>query len=205
MAEIIAVANRKGGVAKTTSCLLLATFLASQSKRVLMVDNDSQANLTEFFNFDSDQLENKKRTIYFSYVSDVPLSALIIEGSPALIPSSDQLSDVEIDLAANTLINRAAILREKLTEITDYFDYILIDSPPSLNVLTINALVAANSVLIPMATDRFAANGVIRLLQIVRDIRMRLNPNLQVLGILPTRFNPQYTNDRRNLAKVQEL
>ena len=205
MAEIIAIANRKGGVAKTTSCLLLAFFLADSGKRVLMVDNDSQANLTEFFNYDSDELENKKKTIYSAYVEDIPLSSLVVGGNPALVPSSDQLSDVETDLVNNTLINRATILREKLAELSDRYDYILIDCPPWLNVLTVNALAAARSVLIPMATDRFASNGVIRLLQIVRDIRMRLNPSLQVLGILPTRFTPQYVNDRRNLAKAQEL
>src|SRR5215210_6659365 len=174
MAEIIAIANRKGGVAKTTSCLLLAFFLADNSKRVLMVDNDSQANLTEFFNYDSDELENKKKTIYSAHVEDISLSSLVVGGNPALIPSSDQLSDVEIDLVNNTLINRATILREKLAELSDHYDYILIDCPPWLNVLTVNALAAARSVLIPMATDRFASNGVIRLLQIVRDIRMRL-------------------------------
>lgn len=205
MAEVIAFANRKGGVAKTTSCLSLGFWLADQGKRVLMIDNDAQANLTEFFNYDSDALENAKRTLYTAYVADASLSSLVLLQNPGLIPASDLLSDVESDLTTRTLINRAAILREKLAELEEQYDYILIDCPPWLNVLTINALVAAHRVLIPMATDRFAANGVYRLLSVVSDIRMRLNRQLEVFGILPTRFTPQYLNDRKNLERVREL
>src|SRR3954463_9715894 len=95
MPTIIAFANRKGGVAKTTSCLCTAFWLAAQGKRVLMIDNDAQANLSEFFCYDTDDLENHKKTIYSSYIGDTPLSTLILHDNPALIPASDLLSDVE--------------------------------------------------------------------------------------------------------------
>ncbi len=203
MATIISFANRKGGVAKTTSCLCVSHWLAGQGKRVLMIDNDAQANLSEFFNYDTDDLENHKQTIYSSYIADVSLASLILRDNPALIPASDLLSDVESDLQNNTLINRATILREKLAEVTDRYDYILIDCPPWLNVLTINALAASHGIIIPMSTDRFASNGVMRLLEAVRHVRVRLNPSLKVLGILPTRFTAGYINDRKNLEKVR--
>jgi chromosome partitioning protein len=203
MAIVVAFANRKGGVAKTTSCLCTSFWLAGQGKRVLMIDNDAQANLSEFFNYDTDDLENHKKTIYSSYISDTPLSRLILRNNPALIPASDLLSDVEADLQNNTLINRATILRERFAEVADRYDYILVDCPPWLNVLTINALVASSGIIIPMSTDRFASNGVMRLLDAVRNVRVRLNTSLKVLGILPTRFTSGYVNDRKNLAKVQ--
>lgn len=203
MVTVVAFANRKGGVAKTTSCLCTSFWLAGQDKRVLMIDNDAQANLSEFFYYDTDDLENHKKTIYSSYISDTLLSTLIVRDNPALIPASDLLSDVEMDLQNNTLINRSTILREKLGEIAERFDYVLIDCPPWLNVLTINALVASSGIVIPMSTDRFASNGVVRLLDVVRNVRVRLNTSLAIIGILPTRFTSGYVNDRRNLAKVQ--
>jgi len=203
MPTTISFANRKGGVGKTTSCLCVAHWLAGQDRRVLMIDNDSQANLSEFFNYDTDDLENQKKTLYSSYITNTPLSSLILRDNPALIPASDLLSDVEADLVNDALVHRATILRDKLSEISDRFDYILIDCPPWLNVLTINALVASQLIIIPMSTDRFASNGVRRLFTAVRNVSIRLNPSLKIFGILPTRFTPSFVNDRKNLAKVQ--
>jgi chromosome partitioning protein len=205
MAFVISFANRKGGVAKTTSCLNIAYWLADQSKRVLMIDNDSQGNLTEFFSYNTDNLEDRKKTVYSAYVDGVPLDTLVLRDNPALVPASDQLSDIESVLVQNAFINRSTILRDRIKQVGGEYDFVLIDCPPWLNVLTVNALAASNAVLIPMATDRFATNGVVRLLRIVHDVRKMLNPDLSILGILPTRFNPQYTNDKRNLATVRSF
>lgn len=205
MSTVIAFANRKGGVAKTTSCLCLAFYLTERGKRVLMIDNDSQANLTEFFNYDADELENKGKTIYSAYIEGVALEGLVLPGNPALVPASEQLSEMEEALLTNKFVNRATLLKECIAPIRDNYDFILIDCPPALNLLVVNALVAADSLIVPMATDRFAANGVLRILDAVVNVRTKLNPHLHVMGILPTRFTQSLVNDRRNLAEVQAL
>jgi chromosome partitioning protein len=205
MSAVIAFANRKGGVAKTTTCLCLAFFLAERGKRVLMIDNDSQANLTEFFNYDTDELENKEKTIYSAYIDGVALETLVLPGAPALVPASEQLSEMEEALLTNKFVNRATLLKERLASIRHAYDFTLIDCPPALNLLVVNALVAADTLIIPMATDRFAANGVLRILDTVVNVRTKLNPNLRVAGILPTRFSPSLVNDRRNLEEVRTI
>src|SRR5947209_15628624 len=101
MTAVVAIANRKGGVAKTTSCLCLAFFLAERGKRVLMIDNDSQANLTEFFDHDTDELEKKGKTIYSAYVEGAALETLVMAGNPALVPASERLSEIELALLTN--------------------------------------------------------------------------------------------------------
>jgi chromosome partitioning protein len=170
-----------------------------------MIDNDSQANLTEFFNYDTDELENKGKTIYSTYIEGVALETLVLQGSPALVPASEQLSEMEEALLTNKFVNRATLLKERLAPLRHDFDFILIDCPPALNLLVVNALVAADSLIIPMATDRFAANGVLRILDTVVNVRTKLNPNLRIMGILPTRFNHSLVNDRRNLEEVRVL
>jgi chromosome partitioning protein len=205
MSTVIAFANRKGGVAKTTTCLCLAFFLTARGKRVLMIDNDSQANLTEFFNYDTDELENKGKTIYSAYIDGVELDKLVLLSTPALVPASEQLSEMEEALLTNKFVNRATLLKERITPIRATYDFVLIDCPPALNLLVVNALVAADCVIIPMATDRFAANGVMRILDTVVNVRSKLNPNLRVAGILPTRYSQSLINDRRNLGEVRAL
>jgi chromosome partitioning protein len=205
MTGVIAFANRKGGVAKTTTCLCLAFFLAERGKRVLMIDNDSQANLTEFFNHNTDELENKGKTIYSAYIDGVTLETLVLPGNPALVPASEQLSEMEEALLTNKFVNRATLLKERLSPIRSDYDFVLIDCPPALNLLVVNALVAADTVIIPMSTDRFAANGVLRILDAVANVRMKLNPHLEVAGILPTRYMQSQVSDRRNLAEVQSF
>jgi chromosome partitioning protein len=170
-----------------------------------MIDNDSQANLTEFFNYDTDDLENKGKTIYSAYVDGVGLESLVLPRCPALVPASEQLSEMEEALLTNKFVNRATILKERLAAVRDDYDFVLIDCPPALNLLVVNALVAADSLIVPMATDRFAANGVLRILDAVVNVRSRLNPHLRVAGILPTRYMQSHVNDRRNLAEVKTL
>lgn len=205
MSMVIAFANRKGGVAKTTSCLCLAFYLAERGKRVLMIDNDSQANLTEFFNYDTDRLEVARKTIYSAYIDGVSLEELVLPGSPALIPAGERLSEIEATLLTNKIANRATLLKERLAPLRQAYDFILIDCPPALNLLVVNALTAANGLIVPMATDRFASSGVVRIWDAVVNVRIKLNPTLQVLGILPTRFSQSLVNERRNLAEVQAL
>lgn len=202
MSVILAVANRKGGTGKTTTVLHLAHGLVQAGKRVLMVDNDSQANLTEFYGYNTDELEDQKKTIYSMYVEEAPLSALLLRENPALIPASEQLSEAEPKLFLNNDVNRSTLLKDALVELREQYDFILIDCPPWLSLFTANALVAADLLLIPMATKRYGANGVRRLLKNVTAIRRKLNRELEVFGVLPTMYDPHVTNDRRNLDNI---
>src|SRR5205823_752752 len=115
-------------------------------------------------------------------------------GNPALVPASEQLSEMEEALLTNKFVNRATLLKERLGPVCSDYDFVLIDCPPALNLLVVNALVAADTLIVPMATDRFAVNGVLRILDTVVNVRTRLNPTLRVAGILPTRFTHSLVN-----------
>src|SRR4051812_11016150 len=152
MATVIAVANQKGGVAKTTSTFNLAHALVEQGQRVLCIDADPQASLTEYFGFDPVDLGAKKQTLYYGLVGDepAPLSSLIVGENPAIIPANITLAQAEADLRALPAVPPQTVLRKQLREIRDRFDFILIDCQPSLGILPVNALAAADMVLVPV-------------------------------------------------------
>jgi len=203
MSTVIAIANQKGGVGKTTSTINLAYALARRGKRVLAVDADPQASLTMYFDHDPDALEEEEKTLYFSLLGDVPLEALILGDNPALIPSSIALADAEPELISNILMSAPTVLRDKLRELRDRYDFILIDCTPSLGLLTVNALAAADAVLVPVKTDHLSFRGVERLFRTIDKLQQRLNPSLQIFGILPTQYNPRNLHDNETLERVR--
>lgn len=185
MVHVIAVANQKGGVAKTTTVIHLGAAIAEQGKRVLLVDLDPQGHLAEGFGIVSDKLKTE--------MSDVldgskKITEIIIPGirpNLDLAPSNIRLSDMEL-----TLVNlrfREYKLKRALEPVLGLYDYIIFDSPPNLGLLTINALMAANKVLIPMATEYYSMLGVSLLIKTVQAIKREANPALSILGIVHTR------------------
>jgi chromosome partitioning protein len=200
---IIAIANQKGGVGKTTTAVNLSHALIDRGKTVLAIDADPQASLTTYFGQNPDRLEEEERTLYFALVEGKPLPSLVIDNRPALIPSSIRLASAEPELIGNLLASPQTVLRARLKELRRLYDYILIDCTPSLGLLTINALVAADQVLIPSETEFLASAGIRLLLGTVERIQGGLNPELEVLGVLPTKFNQRYTHDQSVLSGVR--
>lgn len=203
MSTVIALANQKGGVGKTTSTINLAYALANRGQRVLTIDADPQASLTMYFDYDPDMLEEQEKTLYFSLLGDAPLESLVLGENPALIPSSIALADAEPELITNVLLSAPTVFRDKLKEIRDRYDFILIDCTPSLGLLTVNAMTAADAVLVPVKTDHLSFRGVERLFQTIEKLQRRLNPSLKIFGVLPTQYNPRNTHDNETLERVR--
>lgn len=212
-AAIIAVANQKGGVAKTTSTINLATALIQAGCKVLVIDSDPQSSLSIVWGIDPRrmrELDNAGLTYYFGLVKNKPLVDLVIAGretengtdnAPALIPASIRLANAETELASP--FGTATILKEKLEALRGMFDVILIDCPPTLSLLTVNALTAADAVLIPVKTDFISVMGLTLLLETVENVKRRANPTLEVLGILPTLFNASASHDSEVLSELK--
>jgi chromosome partitioning protein len=203
MARVIAIANQKGGVGKTTTAVNLAYALARKGLRVLAIDADPQASLTTYLGHDSDRLEDEERTLYFCMINGKPLSEIVIGENPALVSSSIRLANAEAELIGNLLASGQMVLRNRLKELRGSYDFILIDCMPSLGLLAINALVAADAVLIPSETEYLASKGIRLLLATIEKIQLGLNPELAVLGVLPTKYNPRFVHDNTVLQGVQ--
>src|SRR4051812_26409348 len=207
MAIVIAIANQKGGVAKTTSTFNLAHALVERGQRVLCIDADPQASLTGYFGLDPVDLGAKQKTLYYGLVGEnpAPLSSLIVGDNPAVIPTNIKLAAAEADLRADTTLPAQEALRFQLREIRDRFDYILIDCQPSLGILPANALAAADLVLVPVETTKLARGGLMDFFETLRKIRRRLNPEVQVLGILPTKYDSRRNHDNEQLSLIREF
>ena len=185
MGRIVAIANQKGGVGKTTTAVNLAVALAQSGQRVLLVDLDPQGNATS--GLTSEPI--KSGTIYNSLVNRTPLSQVIRESRPSLYlaPSSTDLVGAEIELA--TIEGRERRLKAELQEEALKYNFVLIDTPPSLGLLTLNALVAADSVLVPMQCEYYALEGLSSLLATIRRVNAVLNPELHLMGVVLTMFD----------------
>jgi chromosome partitioning protein len=185
--QIIACANQKGGVGKTTTVVNVATYLALWKERVLVVDLDPQGNATSGFGVDRTGLG---RSVYDGIVDGVPFEELLIE-TPVegvhLAPSSINMAGAEIELAP--IEQRERRLARLLAPITDGFDYILIDCPPSVGLLTVNALTASDSVLIPIQCEYYALEGLTQLIATIHLVRDHLNPPLEIKGVVLTMFD----------------
>ena len=195
MTKIYALANQKGGVGKTTTAINLGAYLAQAGQRVLIVDIDPQANATSSLGLDKHQLET---SIYDALIDETPLTRVILR-SPELglflVPSSPALAGAEVELVS--LLAREYRLQQALEPVASSYDYVLIDCPPSLGLLTVNALTAArDGVIIPVQCEYLALEGLSQLYQTIELVHARLNPDLEVRGMLMTMFD-----GRTNLAQ----
>ncbi|MDX1357926.1 MAG: AAA family ATPase [Clostridia bacterium] len=187
MAKIIALANQKGGVGKTTTAVNLSACLAFLGKKTLLVDNDPQGNSTSGLGVDKGHVE---KSIYDVLISDVDIKDVIQETmleNLYVCPSNIQLAGAEIELVNQ--IMRESRLKSALNGIRDDYDYILVDCPPSLGLLTLNSLTAADTILVPIQCEYYALEGLAQLMNTVKLVRKHLNPSLQVEGVVLTMFD----------------
>ena len=187
MGQVIACANQKGGVGKTTTVVNLASYFAIAGDRVLVIDFDPQGNATSGFGIDRAALD---RSIYDAVIDDARLTDLLVSGPTeglSIVPSSIALAGAEIELAP--LEQRERRLARLIRSVTADYDYILIDSPPSLGLLTVNALTAADSVLIPIQCEYYALEGLTQLIATINLVRDHLNPALEIKGVVLTMYD----------------
>lgn len=204
MCRVIAVANQKGGVSKTTTSINLGVALVQLGKRVALVDADPQGHLTLGLGFPKKirvSLKNMMENIIMGMEFDPMEAVLRHKEGIDVIPSNKMLTGTDLSLI--TVENREKVLKEYLELLEDNYDYIIIDCMPSLGMLTINALSAADSVLIPVQPQYYAADGLVELLSVVKGIKQRFNPGLEIEGILFTMDSSRYNNSKRNKQAVK--
>ncbi len=205
MSEIIVIANQKGGVGKTTTAVNLAASLAVEGKKVLLIDADPQANATTSLGYSRNDYEFN---IYHVLIGTKKLRDIILKSEIAtldLAPANIGLVGVEKEYydAGNTK-GRELIMKKALAQVKTSYDYIVIDSPPALGPMTINALSAANSVIIPIQCEFFALEGLAQLLNTVRLIRKTINPRLEIKGFLPTMYSAQNNLSKQVFADLRQ-
>jgi chromosome partitioning protein len=199
MGRVISFANQKGGVAKTTTTLNLGVALAEQNLRVLLCDLDPQGNLTMSQGLNPDTME---RSIFDVLVHRLPIQEIIHHTEVDLAVSSIDLAGAE--LALSSMIGRERALEKALAEVKDAYDYVLIDTPPSLGLLTINALVASNGVIVPVQCEYLSLRGLVQLENTLSMIRENLNPDVEIQGILPTMFDKRLLHSKEAVDILKE-
>ena len=187
MSKVIAVFNQKGGVGKTTTNVNLSASMGKMGKKVLVLDLDPQGNTTSGYGIDKNEVEN---TIYEVMLDDLDIKEAIIStefDNVDIIASATELSGAEIEMTS--MENREFVLKNALKNVRDEYDYIFIDCPPSLGMLTINSLTAVDSVLIPIQCEYYALEGVSQLMETIKLVKSRLNPNLDIQGVVLSMFD----------------
>jgi chromosome partitioning protein len=198
-ADVIAFANQKGGVAKTTTTLNLAVAFAESGLRVLCIDLDPQGNLTMSQGIDPDKVEH---SLYDVLVNDMPISEIIVKREIDIAVASIDLAGAEI--AMSTKIGRERTLEKALREVSADYDYVCIDTPPSLGLLTINALTAANKVIVPVQCEYLSMRGLVQLQNTLRMIQENLNPDVRIEGILPTMLDTRTLHAKEAVEILEE-
>lgn len=193
--KTLAITNQKGGVGKTTTCVNLAASLAAQGKRVLLVDLDPQGNATTGSGIDKVHL---KHSIYHVLIGEKTLKEVVVpsdKGGFDVAPSNRELAGAEVELVSE--MARETRLKQAIAKLADIYEYVLLDCPPALNLVTVNALTAANSVMIPMQCEYYALEGLSDLVNTIKKVRAHLNPIIEIEGLLRTMF------DNRNMLANQ--
>ncbi len=202
MGKIISFSNQKGGVGKTTTCVNMAAYLATFGKKVLLVDLDPQGNATTGFGFSKSQL---KKSVYNVMIEEESVNDNIldteIEGL-TLLPSNIDLAGAEVELVYKK--NREKVLKSALDKVKSNYDYILIDCPPSLGLLTINALAGADSVIIPIQSEYYALEGLSQLMNSISLVRSHLNRNIKVEGVVLTMYDGRSTISKQISAEIKK-
>lgn len=204
--KIIAITNQKGGVGKTTTAINLAAGLGLYDEKVLIVDIDPQGNATQGIGIDKIELEKKNKTIYDLLLSDTDNIQDYVNSTKfknvSIIASSQHLSGFDNDYHGS--VRKELVLKEKLSQVSDLYDYILIDCPPSLNSITLNGMAAANSILIPVQSEFYALEGMTQLLNSIQLCKKYLNRNLRIEGILITMYATNTKLSESVLAEIKK-
>ncbi len=202
MNRIIAVSNQKGGVGKTTTAINLSACLAEKGLRVLVIDLDPQGNTTSGFGIDKYNTEN---TVYELIVGECLLEECLIENvyeKLSIIPSNVNLAGAEIELI--DIEEKEYILKKEIDKVKDNFDFIIIDCPPSLNILTVNAMTTANTVLVPIQCEYYALEGLSQLIHTINLVKDRLNPELEIEGVVFTMYDARTNLSLQVVENVKE-
>ena len=202
MKKILAITNQKGGVGKTTTSVNLAASLAATRQRVLLIDLDPQGNATMGSGIDK---RTVVRSIYHVLLGEANMSQARVHSASGkfdVVPANRELAGAEIELV--DVEHRERCLKDALATVEAEYDYILIDCPPSLNLLTVNALCAAQAVLIPMQCEYYALEGLSDLVQTVKKVREHMNPELEIEGLLRTMYDPRSTLSQQVSAQLQQ-
>jgi len=202
MSKVIAIANQKGGVGKSTTARNLAEGFATRGKRVLVIDNDAQGHVTMYFKQDRQALEDAGRTLAQLYTGAKSIEDIIINVAENIDIVPTYKSQVETNLKLLSEWDGREILDRAIKSVASNYDYVLIDCPPALGVFLVNALVASDYVLIPTKADKLSLDGIPSLVDTVVRVQERLNPNLQIMGILPTMYQGHLKNDASNLTDL---
>ncbi len=202
MAKVICITNQKGGVGKTTTSVNLSYYLAKAKNRVLLVDIDPQGNATSGLGVDKNAMEN---TMTEAMIGAVPFREVIVETqfkNLDLAPTTPQLANAEVEMAA--MKQKFGVLKKALAEVGNEYDFIVIDSPPSLSLLTVNGMIAANYLLLPVQTEFYALEGVAQLLESMAMVKKAMNPDLKLLGVLATMYDKRTSLSAEVLAEVEK-
>lgn len=202
MGRIIAVANQKGGVGKTTTAINLSSCLAAKGQKVLAIDMDPQGNMTSGLSVEKDDVEY---TVYDLLIGEASIEQIICKNvfeNLDVLPTNIDLSGAEIELL--DVDNKQFILKEKVEKIRDDYDFIIIDCPPSLNMLTVNAMTTADTVLVPIQCEYYALEGLSQLIHTINLVQERLNPELQIEGIVFTMYDVRTNLSNQVVETVKE-